>query len=132
MTTMPLATPARKGSWIGLIISLVPAAFMLFGALFSLASPVKALPGFLHYGYPAGTLAPICVLETVFVLLYLVPRTAIVGAILLTAYLGGASATHIRVSEQPYMPIIFGILVWIGICLRDERIKNVLFRPSSR
>jgi hypothetical protein len=69
---------------------------------------------------------PILVVELCCVLLYLIPQTAVLGAILLTGYLGGATATHVRVDEAYFMPVVVGILVWLGLYLRDPRLRALV------
>jgi hypothetical protein len=78
------------------------------------------------YGYPAEILVPLGVLELTVTLIYLWPSTSMLGAILLTGYLGGAVATHVRTSEVFFTPLILGILVWAGLFLRDARLKDLL------
>jgi hypothetical protein len=77
------------------------------------------------HGYPAGVALPLFIVELVCVLLYAIPRTAVLGAILLTGYLGGAVATHVRVGEPWFLPVIFGVLVWLGIYLREPRLREL-------
>jgi hypothetical protein len=76
-----------------------------------------------HMGYPADTLTPIGLVEIACVLVYAVPQTAFLGAVLMTAYLGGAVATHVRIGEPPTLPIILGVLAWLGLYLRDPRLR---------
>ncbi|MCA9229872.1 MAG: DoxX family protein [Planctomycetales bacterium] len=73
---------------------------------------------FEHIGYSIPLIKKIGILEIVIAILYLIPRTSFCGAILLTAYLGGATATHVRVGDPFFMPIIFGVVLWIGLGLR--------------
>lgn len=76
-----------------------------------------------HLGYPEGTLLPIAVAEIVGTLLYAVPRTSVFGAVVLTAYLGGATATHVRVGEPFIVPMLLGVMLWLGLFLRDPRLR---------
>ena len=69
---------------------------------------------------------PLFFVELACVLLYVIPQTAVLGAILLTGYLGGAVATHVRAGEPFWFPIIFGILIWLGLVLRDARIRALV------
>src|SRR4051812_47628976 len=78
------------------------------------------------FGYPKDVILVIGIVEISAVVLYLVPRTAILGAVLLTGYLGGAIATHVRVHDNFVGPAIFGILVWLGLYLRDPRVRALL------
>lgn len=80
---------------------------------------------FEHLGYSYDTMKGIGVVEIVVTLLFLIPRTAFIGAILVTAYLGGATATHVRVGDPYFMPIAMGVLVWFGYALwRPDVIKS--------
>ncbi len=79
-------------------------------------------------GFAEGLLTPIGIVEALCVLIYAIPRTSFVGAILTTAYLGGAVVTDLRVGETFAPPIILGILVWVGLVLRDEKLRAVLTR----
>ena len=84
------------------------------------------LEGMTHLGYSVPAAPIIGVLALVSATLYLIPRTAILGAILLTGYLGGAVASHLRVGDPTYFAVIFGVLVWGGLYLRDERLRELI------
>lgn len=85
-----------------------------------------AVEGFAKAGYPAGALAPLGVVEALCTILYLVPQTSVLGAILLTGYLGGAIDSHVRAGEAFVMPLLFGVLIWGGLFLRDPRIRALI------
>jgi len=112
--------------WTGRILSALPVLLMVFTGTFALLKPAIALQGFLHYGYPANALPRIIIAEIACAILYAIPRTSVLGAILLTAYLGGATATHVRVGEPLFLPIIVGIVLWAGLFLRDERLRALI------
>jgi hypothetical protein len=80
------------------------------------------------YGYPEGVAVPLMIVEIVCALIYAIPQTATLGAILLTGYLGGAVATHVHAAEfaQIPFPVVFGILVWLGLLLRDPYLRRLL------
>jgi hypothetical protein len=78
------------------------------------------------FGYPPATLPIFGILEVTCVVIYLIPRTAILGAILLTGYLGGAIATHARVGDPFVIPLILGVVVWAGLYVRDERLRSLI------
>jgi hypothetical protein len=100
---------------------------MVFGGVFGVLRPSVAVPGFLHYGYPEKVFLPICILEIACAVVYAIPRTSVLGAILLTGYLGGATATHVRIGDPLFFaPVIFGVLVWAGLFLRDNRLRALL------
>jgi hypothetical protein len=79
-----------------------------------------------NLGYPADRARAIAIAEISCVVLYLIPQTAVLGAILMTGYLGGAVATHVRVHDSFLGPAIFGVVVWLGLYLRDSRIRALL------
>ena len=116
-----------KGAfWSGWIISGLIILWMAgLGILIQVFKPELVQKGMADHGYPAGVALPIFIVELVCVLLYAIPRTAVLGAILLTGYLGGAVATHVRVGEPWFFPVIFGVLVWLGIYLRDPRVRDL-------
>jgi hypothetical protein len=120
------ATP-KAMLWTGRIISAIPVLMMGgIGAVMFFASPEKAVEGMTKYGYPAGVAKPLLIVQIVSVVLYAIPQTAVLGAILLTGYLGGAVATHVRAAEPFWFPIVFGVLVWLGLFLRDSRMRTLL------
>ena len=85
-----------------------------------------AVKGLNQYGYPPGVLVPLGVVVLVSVALYVFPRTAVLGAILLTGWLGGAVNTHVRAGEPWFFAVIFGILVWLALYLRDARVRALV------
>jgi hypothetical protein len=83
--------------------------------------------GFEEMGWPAHHMRLICVIEVICGILYLIPATSVLGAILLTGYLGGAVATHVRVNDKLwFIAVIFGILIWLGLYLRDTRLRQLV------
>jgi hypothetical protein len=115
--------------WIGRIVSAIPILMMGgMGAYVLFFKPEMAAEGMSKYGYPAGATKPLLIAEIVSAVLYVIPQTAVLGAILLTGYLGGAVATHVRAGEPFWFPIIFGVLVWLGLYLRDARVRALLPR----
>src|ERR1700687_1572457 len=125
---MSLQSPAAKAQetrrswtsspWIGRVVSGIPVLMMLFSAGMKLLRPPGVIEVFVgKFGYPDSTLVPIGVVELACVVVYLIPRTAVLGAILLTGYLGGAVATHVRVSDVFVPPLVVGILAWVGLYL---------------
>jgi hypothetical protein len=115
--------------WIGWSVSALTAAFMLFDAAAKFAKPTQVIDAFARTGWPmrlSSTLGAILLTST---LLYLVPPTSLLGAILLTGYLGGAVATNLRIGNplptHTLFPVYFGVLVWIGLWVRDARLGSV-------
>ena len=118
---------SKKTLWAGRIVSALPVLLMVFGGAFGLLKPAAAMPGFVHFGYPERVFQPICILEIVCAVLYAIPRTSVLGAILLTGYLGGATATHVRVGDPLFIaPVILGVLIWGGLYLRDVRLRGLI------
>jgi hypothetical protein len=107
----------------------LPALFLLVDGGMKLFKPPVVVETTLQLGYPESAIVGIGVVLLIITILYLIPRTAILGAILLTGYLGGAVATHVRVSAAVFniiFPVVFGALLWGGLWLRDRRLQNLL------
>jgi uncharacterized membrane protein YphA (DoxX/SURF4 family) len=107
-------------------MSALPVLLLLFSGAMKLMKPAPVMEGFAHLGYPENLALVIGILELTCTIIYIIPHTSIFGAILLTGYLGGATATHMRIGEPFYMPILLGVLVWGGLYLRDERLRALL------
>ncbi len=127
---IPLMSPASVTSknmlWIGRILSGLVALMLLFSVTMKLMKPPMFVQEFARLGYMESAALGIGILEIACVAVYLFPRTAMLGAILLTGYLGGATATHVRISDPFIPPIVGGVLVWAGLYLRDERLRALL------
>lgn len=118
-----------KAFLAGWILTALPALMMLFGAANSIVPTETATRGLTEMGYPESAARPIGIVQLVCTLIYLFPRTAALGAILLTGYLGGAVATHARVQDPigfTLAPVAVGVFVWLGLTLRDPRIRSVV------
>lgn len=118
---------------IGWILAFPVVALLLFSAFMKFNATPEMLDGFTkHFGYPQASLRPIAIAEVASALLFLFPRTAVLGAILLTGYIGGAIATHVRVEENFLTAAILPVVAWLSLFLRDPRIRALLpFRSSS-
>ena len=135
---MALHTSPRGGSrdrqgklhWAGWIIAVPAVALLIFSAAMKLNKSPQALEGIGHFGWKESSLLPLGILELVCVVVYLSPRTAVLGAILLTGYLGGATATHARLGESFIIPVVMGMILWLGLYLRDPRVRALV--PISR
>ena len=123
------AATSRKMLWAGRIISALPVLFLLMDGAMKLAKPAFVVEGTVRLGYPESVIIGLGIVLLSCTLLYVIPRTSVLGAILLTGYLGGAVATHVRVSDGLFpisFPIILGVLIWGGLYLRDERLRTLL------
>ena len=123
--SLPPAAP-RWMLWAGRIVSALPVLFLLMSAAMKFAQPKEVLEGFAKLGWSPSLATGLGIVELVCTGLYVLPRTSVLGAILLTGYLGGAIATHVRVGDNYVMPIIFGVFVWLGLYLRDARLRALL------
>ncbi len=120
------AVPKRT-AWVGRVISAVPVVMLLFAGSVKLRPSPAVVQGFAHYGYPANEIPVIGIIELGCALLYLIPRTAGLGAILMTGLLGGAIATNVRLGDPAFVgPLILGVLVWAGLYLRDARLRTLI------
>ncbi len=122
---------SKKANVIGWIVSIVPCLLHLMSATMKFVQPAGFDEGLQHMGWTADKMKIIGVVEILCVIIYLIPKTSVLGAILIAAYLGGAVATHVRVGDPFIVPIIVGVLVWLGLWLRDPRIKALVPLKSS-
>jgi hypothetical protein len=120
------ARPSSKMVWAGRAISGLVVLFLLIANTLGLIHKAESVKYFVAYGYPESAYIPICIVFFVCVLVYAIPRTSILGAILLTGYFGGATATHVRAGEPFFIPVVVGVLVWLGIFLREERLRALV------
>ncbi len=124
--TVPVS---KKMLWAGRIISAIPALFLLIDGIMKLVKPVPVVEATVRLGYPESVILGIGIVLIACTIIYLIPRTSILGAILLTGYLGGAVATHVRAGDPIFpifFPVIVGVLVWVGLYLRDGRLRALI------
>lgn len=129
------ANPAKSSKKMviaGWVLTILPSLIFLSSATGKFIKPASMMDGLKHVELPEKLVTPIGVIELVCVLLYLFPRTAVLGAVLLTGYLGGAILTHLRVGDPIIIPIVLGIVVWLGLFFRDARVRALLPLVSSR
>jgi hypothetical protein len=110
-------------------MSAMPALFLLVDGAMKLVKPEVVIKATVELGYAESVIVPLGIVLLTCTILYLVPRTAVLGAILLTGYLGGAVATHVRAGQGLFeivFPVVFGALLWGGLVLRDERLRELL------
>jgi hypothetical protein len=130
MSTTPTEDrPSKSSRAIGIAISVLIVAFMLFDAISHILKPKFVLVASAGI-VPENQLVPIGVVALIVTVLYAIPRTAILGAVLLTGYYGGAAAVHLNAEHaiftQVLFPVYFGILAWLGLYLRDRRVRSLL------
>jgi len=126
-TTMAsAATASKKARIIGWIMSILPVLMFTFSGAMKFSHNPEVQKGFEHLGWPTSLAVRLGILELACTIIYLFPRTAVLGAILLTGYLGGAIATHVRIGEAVFTHIILGIVLWGGLFLRDPRLRALI------
>ncbi len=128
-TASPPVT-SRRARWGGYVLSGLGALFLAFDAAMKLVASPQAIEGTIQLGWSAGILSTLAVLQVVCLVAYLVPRTAVLGAILWTGYLGGAVATHVRVGNPLFshelFPVYVALLLWGGLWLREPRLRALV------
>ena len=127
---MTVESSAKKRSTAGYVLTGLVAAFLTFDTVMKLLQLAPAVQGTTELGYPAGTVVVIGAIELVCLVLYLIPPTSVLGALMLTGYLGGAIATHVRVGSplptHTLFPIYVALMVWGGLYLRESRLRELL------
>ena len=127
---MTVESSAKKRSTAGYVLTGLVAAFLTFDTVMKLLQLAPAVQGTTELGYPAGTVVVIGAIELVCLVLYLIPPTSVLGALLLTGYLGGAIATHVRVGSplptHTLFPIYVALMAWGGLYLRESRLRELL------
>jgi hypothetical protein len=124
----PVRVPRRATLWVGRLLTALPILLMLFSASMKFAGNPPMLDELVNrFGYAKNAAPVLGAVELACVLLYAVPRTAVLGAILLTGYLGGAVATHVRIGDPSFVvPLGLGVVAWAGLYLREERLGALL------
>ena len=124
-----LQTAPKGRLWAGWIISALAALFLLMDGVMKLFKPAFVVEATVKLGYHESVILGLGILLTACTLLYVIPQTSVLGAILLTGYLGGAVASHARAGDAPFkvcFPIIIGALIWLGLLLREDRLRGLL------
>ena len=119
-------TVPKTSLWAGRIISTLVVLFLLFDAVAKLMRIAPVLAAFTQLGFSTSLVIPIGAVLLLCTILYMISPTSILGAILLAAYLGGATVTHLRAGQPFYFPIIFGVLLWGGLYLREPRLRALI------
>lgn len=120
--------------WAGRALSALPVLALLASATMKFLHKPDVVGMFVgKFGYSAELLPTLGVVELLCTLLYAIPQTSVLGAVLLTGYLGGAVATHVRVGDAFVAPLLLGVMVWAGLFLRDARLRALLplHRPAG-
>jgi len=110
----------------GWVISAIPGLMIGSSGVNMLLKMPFVIEGLVKFGYPESSLMGMGLAAFLSAVLFLIPRTAMVGAILLTGYLGGATATHVRAGEPWFFAVIFGVLVWVGLVMRDAKVRSAV------
>jgi uncharacterized membrane protein YphA (DoxX/SURF4 family) len=125
----PAADSVANPKWmtiLGWVLTLAPAAMLIMSGVMKVTSAEMVTKGFADQGYPQGVHMPIGIAELVSTAVYLIPQTAVLGAILLTGYMGGAINTHVRLAEPIYIQILIGVAIWLAIFLREPRLRRLI------
>ena len=112
--------------WVGRVISGLVSLVFTMSAFMKLRGGTEVIQGMAHLGLPESLIVPLAILEISCVVIYAIPATSVLGAILLTGYIGGAICTHLRVGDPFFMQIALGIFVWLGLYLRENRLRALI------
>ena len=128
--TVPALPVSKKLVWTGRVLTGLVVAFLLLDGAVKLVPIAPVVEAFARLGYPVDLARQLGALLCVCTVLHVVPRTQVLGALLLTAYLGGATATHVRVGDPFWFPAVLGVILWAGLYLREPRLRALL-APAS-
>jgi DoxX-like family len=119
---------SKKLVWAGWVMSVLPALMLCNSAYYKFAQPPEIAKSIVETGWPLSVMFGLGIVELTCTILYLIPPTSVLGAILLTGYLGGATATHVRIADWGHapIPVVLGIVIWIGVALRDGRLWSLI------
>ena len=131
--TNPLAVRnARTSLWVGRVLTGLIVAFMLFDAIAKLLAVAPVVEATRQLGYAVAVIRPLGLLLLLSTLLHVIPRTQLVGALLLTAYLGGATATQVRAGGPFWFPVVMGAIIWIAYSLRSPSLRALFLSTQAR
>ena len=128
---LPATPVSKKLVWTGRVLTGLIVAFLLFDAALKLVPIAAVVEASLRLGYPADIARHLGVLLLACTVLHIIPRTQVLGAVLLTGYLGGATATHVRIGDPFWFPVVMGAILWLGLYLRHPRLRALLATPSA-
>lgn len=117
---------SRKIVWVSWVISGLMSLLFVMSAFMKLKGGAEVTQGMAHLGLPESLLMPLATLEISCAVIYLIPATSVLGVILLTGYIGGAISTHWRVGDPFFIQIALGIVVWLGLYLREPRLRALI------
>jgi hypothetical protein len=123
---MQPAPVSKKMLWAGRIMSALPVLVLLMSAVMKFVKPAPVVEGFTHLGLPESLALGLGILEFACTVVYVIPQSSVLGAILLTGYLGGATLTTLRVGDAFFAPIVLGVLIWGGLFLRDPQVRALI------
>jgi DoxX-like family len=131
METSIVETPTAQLSkgvlWTSRLLSAIPVLLVLLGSVMKLMKPASVIQASAQAGLPERLIVPVGLIELTCVIVYLVPSTSVLGAILLTGLLGGATVTTLRIGDPTYpLPILLGMMAWGGLYLRDRRLRALI------
>ena len=121
-----MVATSGKVVWVGRVISVLLSLLFAMSAFMKLKGGAEVMQGMAHLGLPESLIMPLAILEISCVVIYLIPATSVLGAILLTGYIGGAICTDWRVGDPFFIQIALGIFVWLGLYLRENRLKALI------
>ncbi|MGB7324597.1 MAG: DoxX family protein [Rubripirellula sp.] len=122
-----------KSNIVGWVLSVLLAAFLTIGSASGKFTQWEGKAEmFGHLGWDEGVMFNVGIVEVVIAIIFLIPRTGFIGAILLTAYLGGATATHVRVGDPFFAPIVIAVVMWVALGLRDSRVFQMVVQPPTK
>lgn len=128
MVNVQAGSTSKASIWTGRVLSTLAVLFLIMDGVMKLVKPAFVVQATEQLGYSANVIMPLGILLLACVALYVVPRTSVLGAILLTGYLGGAVASHVRLGDPLFshvlFPVYLGGLIWVGLYLRDERLRE--------
>jgi hypothetical protein len=124
---MPAGSISKTALWTGRILSAIPVLIVLMGSVMKLMRLPAVIEGFARAGLPALLIIPVGLIELVCVIVYVISPTSVLGAILMTGLLGGATITGLRIGDPSYpLPVILGMMAWGGLYLRDLRLRELI------
>jgi hypothetical protein len=128
--TKSAVAPSQRRRWVGRIVTAIPVLFVIFDFSIKIAHIQPVTDAFARLGIPDRLAVTVGMLELICLVIYLIPRTAVLGAVLLTGFLGGAIMLHLRIADPLFSHILFpvyiGALLWVGLYLRDPRLRALV------